>query len=77
MFIQSTTVAQLHVSAVAQHLKPVQPKKKSEWIHAVIATHSTQANKDTSKPMVELTDSIVNTDLNKELTGSDRFLLIL
>ena len=55
--------------AAEQHLKPDLLKKKSEWIHAQIATHSILANKDMFKLMDVSTDSTVNTDLNKKITG--------
>jgi hypothetical protein len=61
------------VSPVEQHLKQDQQKKKLKLILVVTATHSTPANKDTSKPTVELIDSTVNTDLNKKLTGLSGF----
>jgi hypothetical protein len=54
---------------VAQHLKLDPLKKKLELIHAQIATHSILANKDMSKLTDVSTDSTVNTDLNKKITG--------
>ena len=65
------------MSAAVQHLKPDQLKRKLESIHAAIVTHSIPANKDMSKPMEESTDSTVNTDLNKEITGFTGFFAVL
>ena len=65
------------MSAVEQHSKLVQLLKKSESIHAAIVIHSIPANKDMFKPMEESTDSTVNTDLNKEITGYTGFFAVL